>query len=467
MHPLSDAHHNLVLREYELRSKHRFDKIESVLAQLAQGYGKANFVGWANQILLTELGFELPNKVLFEASIGEFNLGSLYSQCVFEQFLAFSREFFELDPLKGQQKQATTDLFLRMGYHAVGIAPCADGRLAHMVSYILRMPSHMVRRKAHAGALFDVSESVRNWVFTEHLRFREAIPNKASEPTRYLKIAAYHFSKADPLHLGCAAHASEDQQAAKAALERLAEFKQAIENRFGCGATVDTVLLGVNTDDDSLRVHVPNEYGMADLANYVDCHRLYHQTLNLTAEQARSAILDALRNGMNPSGYRDDFLSKQPGIMPVLAWLIEQNMAQIQYVHSYESGCYPDLGHAERFIGIGHGFEEIQLRNLTYTSFLDTLEEGIEDVEVGIKIFKKLNVSRMLPIPIVLRFDYDGRVPGSKARVIKKAQRIEKLLHLRFADLSEAGLLHTLCTLRDYTGFTAAERLDSQTQVYN
>ncbi len=454
-HPLVDQVTNKLLRNYEEASKARFDQIWSVLLELEDGFGRRDFVNWVNRTLEAKLGFKLSIVTLEQASIGSLNLSALYSECVFQQFLEFSKEFFEKDPLKGQHKTDLQKMFLDMGYHAIGVAPCADGRLAHFVSYVLRLPYSMVRRKSHAGALFDVSESVRNWVFTEHLRFRESKPNSANDDTRYLKIASYHFSKSDPHHQGCAAHGSDDAKAAKAALDKLNEFKQAIENRFDCGATVDVILLGVNTDDDSLRVHVPDEFGRVDLQSYVDTHKLYHHTMNFTAEQARNEILNALTVTRKRS--RTDQASR---LRKVLAWLIEQNLSQIDYVHQYESGCYSDLGHAERFIGIGSGFEEVQLRNLTYYSFLETLEEGLSDVKVGIKIFKKLNVCKMRPIPIIIGFEYDARVPGSKSRVIKKAKRIEQLVHEKFSELSQSGMLHTMCTLRDYTGFHPAYRLD-------
>lgn len=456
LHPLADQQTNERLRAYELASKARFDNIGAVLESLKAEYGRSDFVRWANKTLQAELGFELPLDVLEQASIGGLNLRTLYSQCVFEQFLAFSREFFEQDPLQGQQTEATAKQLQTMGYHAVGIAPCADGRLAHIVSYILRLPYDLVRRKAHAGALFDVSESVRNWVFTEHMRFREGRPNRADESTRYLKIASYHFSKADSQHQGCAAHGSNDAKAAQAALDKLMDFRQAIENRFGCGSTIDVVLLGVNTDDDSLRVHVPDERGQVRLDRYVDTHTLYHQTMNLDAKTAKQQIEQALVVGNRRARHDDEFAN----LRKLLAWLIERNIAQIDYVHCYHAGCYSDLGHAERFIGIGNGFEEVQLRNLTYYSFLETLEEGLADVQVGIKIFKKLNLCQGRPIPIIIRADFDGRVAESKSRAARKAQRIERAVHEQFAELSKIGMLHTLCTLRDYTSHNPAHKLD-------
>ena len=413
-HALVDLNQNATLRAYETRIKKGFDDLG--------------------------LGNPTPH---------------VYAQGFFDQFMALSQEFFTQDPLNGQAKNSAESQFRKAGFHAVGIAPCADGRLAHVISYILRLPYSSARRKAHAGALFDVSESVRNWVFVEHSRFREGKPNSAAEPTQYLKIAAYHFSKSDPHHQGCAAHGSDDAKAAQAALERLKDFRQAIENRFGCGASVQTLLIGVNTDDDSLKVHVPNAQGKTCLGRYVETQALYQQTLGMNATQAQAVIESAL-NACNEDRHST---APQAAMKGLLAWLISNNFSQIAYVKDYEQGQYTDIGHAERFIGIGNGFEEVQLRNLTYYAFMDTLEEGAADMDVGIKIFKGIHLPKGLPIPVVIRCDYDGKVPGSRDRAQAKALRLETALHARYPELSAKGQLISLCTLRDYSQFKPAERL--------
>lgn len=454
-HPLVDQAQNQALRAYEMDVKARFDQIETVIKQIIAQQSRANFVSWARRSIKEKLGIELPESLLNCGPQGSLSLRTLYGPCVFEQFLNFSREFFLEDPLQGQNTEEAREMFKNAGLHAVGVAPCADGRLAHFVSYVLRLPYAATRRKAHAGSLFDISESVRNWVFIEHNRFREGVPNSAEEPTRYLKMAVYHFSKADPLHQGCAAHGSDDAKAAKAALDKLNDFRQAIENRFGCGSTVDILLLGLNTDDDSLRVHVPDERGQICLTRFIETQALYRQTREATADEARAHIYQSVKSAQSRRFANRD----SEGVARLLAWLIEKNFSQIEYVNAYEDGCYEDIGHAERFIGIGNGFEEVQLRNLTYYSFLDTLEEGMNDVNVGIKIFKGLNVKRGLPIPIIIRCDYDGRVPGSKERAAQKARRINQALHDRYQELSQAGLLQTMATLRDAMTQNPAERL--------
>lgn len=458
-HVLVNEAQNELLRRYEVDIKARFDDIETVLKEILMQQGKTDFVGWANQQLFAKLGVRLTEEDWQTGLNMQFQKAfqALYAKTLFAQFLRMSEDFYINDPLSGQRKQEAERIFKQAGFHAVGVAPCADGRLAHLISYVLRLPYGAVRRKAHAGALFDISESVRNWVFIEHTRFRENQPNPAEDPTRYLKIAVYHFSKADPTHQGCAAHGSDDQKAAEAALTKLKDFRQAIENRFGCGSTVQTLLIGMNTDDDSLKIHIPNEQGKVCLQRFVETDKLYPLTANLSVSQAKQAIEKAIDDcNLNRSS-----TAPQPALNKLIAWLIANNFSQIAYVNRYENGCYSDIGHAERFIGVGNGFEEVQLRNLSYYSFLETVEEGVNDVDVGIKIFKGLNVKRGLPIPIIVRCDYDGRVPGSKDRAEAKALRIEKALHNRYQELSASGLLQTLPTLRDFTGCQPAERLPS------
>lgn len=456
-HALVDNAQNRLLRDYETETKARFDKIETVLKEILSQQLRPDFKHWANGELFAQLGVTLDDNVweLNTNSNSQRYFQELFAKTVFAQFMRMSEDFFVNDPLNGQLQNEARQIFRDSGFHAIGVAPCADGRLAHFVSYVLRLPYSLARRKAHAGALFDISESVRNWVFIEHSRFREDVPNPATEPTRYLKMAVYHFSKADPSHQGCAAHGSDDQKAAEAALTKLKDFRQAIDNRFGCGSTVETILIGINTDDDSLKVHVPNENGRICLDRYIETADLYSDTKNMSVEDAKSFIENAI-DSCNTLR-----LSTKPrqGVKTLLAWFIGNNFSQIEYVNNYEKGCYDDIGHAERFIGIGSGFEEVQLRNLSYYSFLDTIEEGVNDVDVGIKIFKGLNVKRGLPIPVIIRCDYDGRVPGSKERAEKKAVRLEKAVHNRYQELSTCGLLQTMATLRDYTGCQPVEKL--------
>src|SRR5699024_4674537 len=116
------------------------------------------------------------------------------------------------------------------------------------------------------------------------------------------------------------------------------------------------------------------------------------------------------------------------------ARLLENNLSQIEYVRRYHGGHYRDISHAERFIGAGKGFEEVQLRNLTYFAYLDTVEEAADDLDVGVKVFSRLNVSHGLPIPVVIRYDYQGHVPGARERAAEHCQRVAQAMGMRYAD---------------------------------
>jgi carboxysome shell carbonic anhydrase len=329
------------------------------------------------------------------------------------------------------------------GFHSMDISPCADGRLAHLVRYVLRLSPRAVRRKSFAGAMFDVEDSIRKWTEIELQRYREGKPNTADEPTRYLKVVAYHFSSGDPEHEGCAAHGSDTERAAQAGLDRLVNFRQAIENSFCCGASIDLLLIGVDTDTDSIRIHVPDADGQMALDRYVDTQTLYAETTRLDSAAALRAIQTSISEctpGVNA------------GMAKLIARLIENNLSQIDYVLWQHGERYPDVGHAERFIGAGAGFEDIQLRNLMFFAYLDTVEEGAADLDVGIGIFKGLNVSHGLPVPVVVRFDYHGQVPGARERAEQRCGRVAQALFDRYADLYQQGLLHVLQVARDCDG---------------
>ena len=122
----------------------------------------------------------------------------------------------------------------------------------------------------------------------------------------------------------------------------------------------------------------------------------------------------------------------------------------------------------KRFIGVGIGFKEVHLRNLTYFSHLDTVEEGAPDLDVGVKIFSGLNVSQDLPIPVVIRFDYSGKVPGAKERAIKDCKRVNNAISIRYKNLVDQGMLHTCLTIRDRDNIHSAHiigmSLDKKTE---
>ena len=457
MHPLTDQVANDHLRVYELEVKGRFERIIPVLQKISALQHHADFIDQAQLLACRELGFDLPKHILECAWVRPLDMRALYAWCVFESHRVFSDCFFQHDPLaasSGSEAAKTFERFLLdCGFHLLDVTPCADGRLAHSIAYALRIPFSSVRRRSHAGAMFDVENTVNRWVKTEHRRYRESLPNAASQDTRYLKVVTYHFSSLDPSHQGCAAHGSDDKLAASAGYQRLLDFRQAVENSFCCGASVDLLLIGLDTDTDAIRVHPPARDSSTQLDRWVSAQDLYEATSTMSPDQALIQIAEAVESGA--PGEMDS------GMVALMTRLLANNISQIDYVSELHGGPYPDAGHAERFIGVGIGFKEVHLRNLTYFAHLDTVEEGAPDLDVGVKIFKGLNVSRDLPIPVVIRFDYSSSVPGARERAISDCQRVNAAISDRYSDLVRDGLIHTCLTIRDRSQTSPAEIVGS------
>lgn len=456
-HPLTNQVANERLRSYEQDVKGRFDRIVPLLQQVSALQHESDFLVQAQRLSRAELGFDLPSHILERAWVRPLDMRGLFAWCVFESHRLFSDRFFQDDPLQGAEGSAAAQEFeqflLDCGIHLLDVTPCADGRLAHTVAYALRIPFSAVRRRSHAGAMFDVENTVNRWVKTEHRRHREGKPNPSSEPTRYLKVVTYHFSSLDPHHQGCAAHGSNDALAASAGLQRLLDFREAVENSFCCGASVDLLLIGLDTDTDAIRVHPPNRDSEMVLDRWVCARELHAATAGMSPDQAMAQLAEALESAAPGP--------MEPGMVTFMTRLLANNCSQIDYVQDLHGAPYPDAGHAERFIGVGIGFKEVHLRNLTYFAHLDTVEEGAPDLDVGVKIFRGLNVSRDLPIPVLVRFDYSGRVPGARDRAIADCWRVNQAIADRYSDLVKDGLLHTCLTVRDRHQATTAEVIGS------
>ena len=457
VHPLTNLSANHHLQSYELEVKGIFDRIVPLLKKVSELQHHQNFVSQAQELSRSELGFDLPNHVLDKAWVRPIDMRALFAWCVFQAHKKSSDLFFESDPLHGSGQSSEANVFQSFlsdcGFHLLDVTPCSDGRLAHSIAYVLRIPFSAVRRRSHAGALFDIENTVNRWVKTEHRRYREGLPNPAQTPTRYLKVVTYHFSSVDPSHQGCAAHGSNDSVAAAAGLQRLLDFRESIENSFCCGASVDLLLIGLDTDTDAIRVHVPDVDSNIDLEKWVSAFDLYQETQSLSEDQAMQMIFERVESCAPGRAHK--------GMITFVTRLLVNNFSQIDYVIELHNGPYPDSGHAERFIGVGIGFKEVHLRNLTYFSHLDTVEEGAPDLDVGVKIFTGLNISRDLPIPVVIRFDYSGKVPGARERAISDCRRVHEAIALRYRDLVDEGLLHTCQTIRDRDQGAPAEVVGS------
>lgn len=449
-HPLTNVEDNERLLAHEQAVKSRFGAIGPTLKKIAAERYRLDFAERAQEIARAELGFELPEQILARAWVGGLDMRALYGDTVLHTMRLVAEQVRTAGVSGDSAVGEAVSFFLECGYHAVDITPCSDGRLKGIVRYILRLPGEAVHsRKAYAGAMFDVEANVRRWVETELMRYREGRPVASDAGTRYLKIAVYHWSSSDPKHMGCAAHGSHERVAAAAALRRLQEFREAIENRFCCGASVDLLLIGVDTDTDAIKVHVPDSQGELSPYRAIGNLGLYRRTVAEDPNTARLKVYQEIKQASETPGWGAGNGEPHEGMRRLLATLLINNLSQIEYVCGTWGGRYPDIGHAETFISAGDGFEEFQLRNVAYFAHLQTLEEGAQDMDVGVKIFENLNVANGLPIVIAVHFRYDSRVPGSRERMVERCRRVRSAIGTRYRGLAGNGLLVCGMTVQD------------------
>jgi carboxysome shell carbonic anhydrase len=326
----------------------------------------------------------------------------------------------------------------------VDISPCADGRLQGLLPFVLRLaPNDAVSVKAYAGVMFDVEADVADWTHRELDRLTGGIPG--GETGNYLKVAVYHYSTSNPGHQGCAAHGSNDAKALDSALGRLNELRAAVDNTFGRGAAPEILLIGMDTDVDAIRIHVPDADGDINPARYVCNAALYRETLGMPADAARGQIEAALARAEGSSPCL-------PGMRRLIRALLEANLSQIEYVIQHHAGRYAVIGHDEALICAGEATQHVQFRNKYYYAHLDTVEEGAADMDVGIKIFTGLNIRHGLAIPILVHFHYSSRVPGARERAVLRCRRVKAAIESRYAHLQAQGLLKCQMAVSDREG---------------
>ena len=443
-HALVDQELNRRLYAYESRVRGRFGGIVDTLKVVSALQHERDFVDRAQNLARECLGFELPAALLEDAWVTGLDMRALHAHCIFHTFKRCIDQV-DADQAPWRERMALDGAFIRAcGYHTVDISPCADGRLQGLLPFILRLaPNDDVFVKAYAGVMFDVEGDVADWAQRELDRLTGGIAG--GETANYLKIAVYHYSTSDPGHQGCAAHGSHDAVAMQAALDRLMQLRAAIDNTFGLGAAPDVLLIGVDTDLDAIRIHIPDAEGNTNLARYVCNTGLYRETVGMSAEAARAHIDQAVARVEAAS-------SCAAGLRRLILALLEANLSQIEYVIQHHAGRYAVIGHDEEFICAGEAAAELQLRNQFYFAHLDTVEEGAADMDVGIKIFSGLNVRHGLAIPVLVHFHYSSRVPGARERAVQRCRRVKAAIESRYPDLHAQGLLRCQMAVSDRHG---------------
>jgi carboxysome shell carbonic anhydrase len=447
-HPLCAAALSAALRERAQQIESAFARIDPLVEDLATHQFEPGFAERAADQVHRSLGITLPPALFRSSWAAPLDARRLHASCVTGTFCRLIGQEYDDRHASHSDGESAEELIRRWGFHAIDITPCADGRLSGVVDYILRVPQAVVAyRKSYAGALFDVEESVRHWEAVELRRWRDGIPNAASEPTRYLKIGVYHFSSIDPAHEGCAAHGSDGGRAAAAVLERLTQFAGGLTRTHSAGAAASILLVGVDTDTDAIRVHVPAADGGIAVERYVDNLALYQQTLGETREGAKQQIRSAVA-ACAGVGIED---AATEGMRWFCGYLLKNNIGQIDAVVAWHGGSYADRGHTERLIVVGDAVDDVQLRNLAFQAQMETVEEGAGDLDVGIRILRRLQEPRALAIPVLVHERYDARIPGARERARCRALRLQAAIEARYRDLPP-GLLFVQSIVRDGAG---------------
>lgn len=463
-HALVDPQLNRSLSVYEQAVRSRFAAIVDTLKALSAEQHELDFVPRAQHLARERLGYELPGALLGEAWVSGLDLRALHSYCIFRSFKQCIDQAAS-DQASWRERMTLDDEFVRAcGYHTLDISPCADGRLQGLLPFVFRMtPAPSIMVKAYAGAMFDVEMDAADWTHRELERLSGGIPACANG--RYLKIAVYHYSTSNPCDQGCAAHGSNDLKATDSALARLNELRAAVENTFGLGAAPDILLVGMDTDIDAIRVHLPDGNGEISPHRFVESASLYHETLGMTAQAARAHIEAAVARAENADGWARGHGGVEAGMRRLILRLLENNLSQIEYVIQHHAGRYAVIGHNERFICAGESMSELQLRNKFYFAHLDTVEEGAACMDVGIKIFTGLNINHGLPVPVLVHFHYNGRVPGARERTITRCKRVKAAIEARYPQLHKQGLLHCQMAISDQMGSERCQFIDDDVPV--
>ena len=439
-HPLAEPALSAALKQRAEEIEAAFALIQPVLRRLAPRQFDDGFPEQAHGELVNSLGVDIPAAELESSWSTPLDLGRLHARCVLGTFRNLvEREFDRNVAALLDEGESAEVLIRRFGFHAVDITSCSDGRLLGAVDFILRVPpAVVVWHDAYAGAMFDVEDALHRWESVELRRWREGRPNDASEPTRYLKIGLYHFSSADPRHQGCAAHGSDEVRAATALLARLQEFEGAVESTQCCGASVATLLVGVDTDTDAIRVHVPDAAGKTDVDRFVSSAALYEQTASLEREAAKEFIRQAVADctGVDAADAATE------GMRWLCGYLLKNNIGQVDAVLGWIGGRYADPGHTEKLLVAGDAIDDVQLRNLAFQAQMRTLEEGAVDLDVGIGILRRTNAPHGLAVPVLVHVAYDERIPGACATAQARARRLTAAIETRYAGAAgTAGLV--------------------------
>ncbi|TSE29934.1 carboxysome shell carbonic anhydrase [Tepidimonas thermarum] len=463
-HALTDVALNAALHAYEQTVRGRFDAIEDVLRTLSAWQHERDFVERAQALAQQRLDFEWPLSALENAWVAGVDMAALHAHAMFET-IRRCVALAEQDGAPWRSRLPVQPQVLRAcGVHTLDVSPCADGRLQGVLPFVLRtVPAEAVVVKAYAGALFDVELDVQDWTQRELERLSGLMDE--GQTLDYLKVAIYHFCSSQPRHEGCAAHGSDDARAVAGAIERLQALRVAVDNTFGDGAAPLVMLIGVDTDLDAIRIHLPDARGQLHADRFLDAATLYRETLGMAAADARRHLHEAVAAHVRELGGVLGRMPGDDGLARLAQIWLEANLSQIEFVIEHHGGRYAVVGHDEHFVCVGDALPPLQLRNQYYHAHLDTVEEGTADLDVGVKIFTGLNLRRGLALPVLVHFTYSSRVPGARERAVARGQRVLAAIRARYRHWDERGLLHGRVAVSDRHGRETVALIDAPAAV--
>lgn len=420
-HPFADAAIASELRRREQEIEDAFERITFVLRDLAPLQFDEGFADLALS-RLSAIGVTAERDWFIADWTKPLDLSAVHARCVSRLFARQVETGSERVRYRNSDEGEPVDTLVeRWGFHAVDITACADGRLSGLLGAVLRVPFSIVSaRRSYAGAMFPVADALGDWEQVELRRWREAAPEQPDASSKYLKIGVYHFSSVDPQHEGCAAHGSDDNKAVSKLLDRLIEFKGAVRSKHGAEGGVALFMVGVDTDTDAIRVHVPDANGRVHADRFVSSADLHGFTASMSKPDAKAAVREAVAKCTGVSS--DDPATE--GMRWFSGYLLKNNISQVDAVLRKYNGPYPVAGHAEKLIVIGDPIDDVQLRNLAFQAQMTSVEEGAGDLAVGYKILGARCAAENVAVPVLVVRDFDPEIPGDKDAARSAAKRM-------------------------------------------
>nr|WP_274600844.1 carboxysome shell carbonic anhydrase [Ectothiorhodospira shaposhnikovii] len=387
------------------------------------------------------LGFEWPAEVVERSWVGGLDVRLLYAQGIFQILSQMVDGAWRDCPAPMLDVESVLGELLDCDIHAMVVSTCPDGRLMGLKRLILRLPGLQIRHCARVGGVFDVDSQVEHWRYCELLRHLEGIPVPADVPSRYLKVCVYHFRSTEPAARSCECPGSTESHA-DLLLDRLQVFRESIGAGLSRPPPVDTLLIGVDTDTDGIRIHVPDALGRMRADVYIDSLTLYRQTLSLEPRVASLRLYQSIHNAIRDRQDQEAGPAEPPreGLVRLMTRLLQGNLSQLDYLRLYKGGLHEQVERAEWLVIVGDALDEVQLRNLAWCVGPAPMEVMGEALDIGIQGILRQGPARLgLPIPVLVHRLYDPREPGSRDREAARCREICQAIEDRYAALVVKG----------------------------